>query len=114
MEYFYSDIVQNELKVLQLTRVRLVEAFTFNLESLAILMQSNGFLSDEDFAIVRPLGSIPTKSAKAGIMVDSLISKVKINPKYYHTFLKLVQSQQNKFEDIVYLLTSSESNTSKS
>ena len=104
----------NPESVLEQLRPKLVEAFKFNLKDLANLMQSKGFLSDEDRDIVTALGSIPTKSTKAGIMVDSLTSKVKINPKHYDTFLKLVQSQQNKFEDVVYLLNSSESNTSKS
>ena len=101
----------NPESVLEHLRPKLIEAFKFNLKDLANLMQSKGFLSDEDRDIATALGSSPTKSAKAGIMVDSLISKVKINPKHYQTFLKLVQSQQSKFEDVVYLLTSGKSNT---
>ena len=46
---------------------------------------------------------------KAGMMVDSLISKVKINSEHCLT-LKLVKPQQRKFSDVICLLTSSESN----
>ena len=104
-----AGVDDNPESVLERLRPKLTEAFKFNLKDLANLMQSKGFLSDEDRDIVTALGSTPTKSTKAGIMVDSLISKVKINPQHYETFLKLLQPQQNKFEDVVYLLTSSES-----
>ena len=51
-----------------------------------------------------------TKSDKAVIMVNSLISKVKVKSVNYQKFLKLIQTQQRKFSDVVDLLSSSESN----
>ena len=52
----------------------------------------------------------PQHSVKAGIMLKSLISKVKIDPKNYQKKFKLVQSQQRKFSDVVDLLDSDISN----
>ena len=73
-------------------------------------MQSESFLSNEDHEAVTAVGSMLTKSDKAVIMVNSLISKVKIKSDNYQKFLKLIQTQQRKFSDVVDLLSSSESN----
>ena len=91
--------------VLVQLRPKLVEAFKFNHIDLADLMYCKDFLSNHDYEAVK---ATFTKSEKAGIMMDSLISKVKINPKYYQTFLLLVRSE-GKFSDVVDLLDSGKS-----
>ena len=106
-----SGIGDEPESVLERLRPKLILAFKFNLRDLANLMQSVGFLSDNDHATVTAVEPIHNDHVKAGIMVESLISKVKINPEHYLTFLKLVQPQQRKFSDVIHLLASSESNT---
>ena len=97
-------------RVLERLRPKLILAFEFNLRDLANLMHSEGFLSNNDHATVTAVGTTHNDCVKAGIMVESLINKVKINPEHYLSFLKLVKPQQRKFSDVIYLLTSSESN----
>ena len=97
--------------VLERLRPKLILAFQFNLRDLADLMQRECFLSDSDHQTVTAVVPLPNDFDKAGIMVKSLINKVEINSKNYQTFLKLVQSQQRKFNDVVDLLASGKSNT---
>ena len=100
----------DSVSVLERLRPKLILAFKFDLVGLANFMLAKGFLSENDCETVTALGSTHNNSVKAGVMVDSLISKVKINPNNYKTFLKLVD-QQKKFSDVVYLLASGESNS---
>ena len=103
-----KDIPQSLLERL---RPKLILAFQFNLRHLANLMQREGFLSDSDHQTVTAVVSVHNDSDKAGIMVQSLINKVEIHSKNYQTFLKLVQRQQRKFNDVVDLLAPGKSNT---
>ena len=97
---------------LERLRTKLILAFQFNLRDLADLMHREGFLSDSDHQTVTAVASLHNESDKAGIMVKSLINKVKINGEHYQTFLKLVQREQRKYSDVVLLLTSGVSMTS--
>ena len=109
-----AGIGEEPESVLERLRPKLILAFEFNLRDIADLMHSEGFLSNNDHATVTAVGSTHNDYVKAGIMVDSLINKVKINPEHYLSFLKLVQPQQRKFSDVIYLLAPSESSTLKS
>ena len=97
---------------LERLRPKLILAFQFNLKDLADLMHGEGFLSDSDHQTVTAVASLHNESDKAGIMVKSLINKVKINGEHYQTFLKLVQPERRKYDDVVLLLTSGVSMTS--
>ena len=90
--------------VLQRLRLKFIEAFQFNHKDLADLMHSKGFLPDDDHQTVTAVGTEPNKSDRARIMMNSLVSKVKINPKKYQEFLELVRPRRRNFEDVVYLL----------
>ena len=97
--------------VLEQLRPKLILAFQFNLRDLAYLMHSEGFLSNSDHeTVTAAVGSTDNNSVvKAGIMVDSLISKVIMNSENYQKFLLLVQPQRRKFSEVVDLLASGKS-----
>ena len=96
--------------VLERLRPKLISAFQFNLRDLADLMHSEDFLSNSDHNTVIAVDSTYNNSVvKAGIMVDSLISKVTINSGNYQKFFLLVQPQRRKFAEVVDLLASGKS-----
>ena len=103
-------VIDEPVSLLEKLRPKLILEFKFNLRDLANLMHPEGFLSDGDYETVTAVVSLHDDSVKAGVMVNSLISKVKINPKNYQRFLKLVQPQPRKFRDLLDLLHSGESN----
>ena len=105
-----AGMVDEPETLLEMLRPKLIMAFQFNLRDLADLMKSEGFLSNSDHETVTAVRSIYNDNVKAGIMVQSLINKVKIIPKNYQIFLKLVRSQQRKFSDVVHILESGEPN----
>ena len=90
-------------------RSKLVLAFQFNLRGLAHMMHVEGFLSDTDHETVTAVRSMLGDSEKAGIMVNSLIRKVEMDPNNYQMFYTLVQHHQRKFEAVVKLLGPGES-----
>ena len=96
--------------VLERLRPKLVDGFNFNCKELADLMHSEGFLSNDDHETVTEVGCMLSKSERARIMVDSLIGKVRINPKNYKNFLQLVEGHKKQFSDVVDVLERGESN----
>ena len=103
-------VMEEPVNLLEKLRPKLILEFKFNLRNLANLMHPEGFLSGSDYETVTAVASVHNDSVKAEIMVESLISKVKINSKNYQIFLKLVQPQPRKFHDMLDLLHSGESN----